>query len=358
MRQKVFFIVVALTCRAISGELQSQQEKSVSIPHQPVERKLLSFPDMSCSAPVWSPDGKHIAFFTLPTKKEDIAALDKGASPKVGVWVVGADGKEPKRVHQGLLPAWMPNSKEVVAISEDGGIVLVDVAHGYRTPIYRRKDADICFVGPSPDGRMIAFPQMDEPRDPNTLHVINVEGSGERKLADAGGTTTALSWSPDSRMIAYGIYDEKTFKSGLWIAPLSEKEKPFRVTDGEAADLWSPTRWWSPDSRRIAVYDLRAREMILVDVRTRERQVLLKGRPVCHDLSWSPDGKWIAFKPFTRDGVSLHVISADGKKTAQLTPTPTNRFSIISGYDWSPDSRRLIFVRDGDLFVTDVPKAD
>jgi dipeptidyl aminopeptidase/acylaminoacyl peptidase len=62
---------------------------------------------------------------------------------------------------------------------------------------------------------------------------------------------------------------------------------------------------------------------------------------------WSPDGRWVAFTRAADEDVSdagegrqIWLIRTDGGEARQLTAHPTG----VRAYDWTPDSRRLVFV--------------
>ena len=99
-------------------------------------------------APVWSPDGRRIAF------------LNKRDGGKE-IYVVSADGSGQRRLTRdarfSATPAW------------------------------------------SPDGRKIAF-EGGPRRHLSGVYVVNADGSGQRRLARNG---SAPAWSPDGRTIAF-----------------------------------------------------------------------------------------------------------------------------------------------------------
>jgi TolB protein len=65
------------------------------------------------------------------------------------------------------------------------------------------------------------------------------------------------------------------------------------------------------------------------------------------DGSWSPDGKWVAFRDSTRginEDDEIVIASADGTKRRNLTRNPANDW----GPDWSPDGKTIAFNSDRD----------
>jgi len=78
-------------------------------------RRLTSFDNGDACGPVWSHDGKKIAFYAF-------ALPNPNRNP--GVWVMEADGSNPKKLtDHGLDPSWSPDGRQIAfASNRDGGV--------------------------------------------------------------------------------------------------------------------------------------------------------------------------------------------------------------------------------------------
>ena len=126
------------------------------------------------SDPVWSPDGRMIAFVRLNTR--------------LGVYVVNADGSgvrnltpKPKGAAY-AAPAWSPDGRKIAFASERDGnseIYLMNADGSGQ----RRLTRDLAYDGDpawSPDGQKIAFVSNRDGR--YEVYVMNADGSGQRSL--------------------------------------------------------------------------------------------------------------------------------------------------------------------------------
>lgn len=171
------------------------------------------------SYPHWSPDGSWIAFqrsyrYGQPELQGD------GRIPEI--WVMRSDGSDPKKLANGLLPAWSPDGSQISFLKDDTD---VQTTPGCRYPVYRQCAVD--------------------------LYVMRPDGSDQRSLGV--GDVSWASWWPDGNRLALSRQDQTTGKSTIWsVRP--DGSGLMQITREEADSKWGdwdPTV--SPDGRRIVV---------------------------------------------------------------------------------------------------------
>jgi len=154
----------------------------------------------------------------------------------------------------------------------------------------------------SPDGKWIAFYRWElgpTNRGVNTtknmgIYLIPTEGGEMQLLAPVNkgrGVGTLLSWSPDSRQLAF--VSSKNGHSDIYIVSLETKQvRPF-TSDGKDNEFPS----WSSDGKKIA-FSSRRGIWFGDSSRTWVKPVdggkaVLMGKYARYPLIWSPDGKMI-----------------------------------------------------------------
>jgi hypothetical protein len=203
------------------------------------ETNLLIIPgkDPSCS-----PDGRHIAFvrdcqalplaqFTAAERRDQHRAMEDEE-----VWVMNADGTEPRRLARGARwPSWSPDAREVYyqCLTDDMlcAISIEDVA-AKPVPIFPCSAAS---PSVSPQGDRVAYVQDGALRITD-LATRSVVAEWAFPLPIWGGT-----WSADGREFAFGGTSRSVeIRAGLWIYELDKAEARHVLTGQIAAVSWSP----------------------------------------------------------------------------------------------------------------------
>ncbi len=132
-----------------------------------------------------------------------------------------------------------------VAVEARGDIWTLPAEHGTPRNLTRTSGVGERFPAWSPDGRWIAY--FSDRSGEYELHIVPSDGKGEQRQLTSGSHTFYRDpvWSPDSAHIAFL---EKT--GDIWLHTLDSKQ-----TRRIATDPWARDRnflSWSPDSRWIA----------------------------------------------------------------------------------------------------------
>jgi Tol biopolymer transport system component len=157
-----------------------------------------------------------------------------------------------------------------------------------------------------------------------------------------GDVASAAHWSPDMKMLTFEV-DPANGCAQVALLPATGGDPTLLpLTNGDVCE-GAPT--FSADGTRIIYegYNGKHRDQLFsmnLDGSGRRFVTACQGRGVTAPEA-SPDGKMLAFTCYSRDGSALFISSATGSQLRQLTP-----YSVQVGAheDWSPDSRRIMFI--------------
>jgi WD40 repeat protein len=252
------------------------------------------------SDPAWAPDGQTIAW-----------AHDPGQ-----IWLMRPDGREQRKLTDGLMPRWSPNGASLV-FWRDGSIYVIG-----RDGTGERQVTAGNFATWSPDGQRLAFVRG------NDVWTVNGDGSAEKRLTNDGLASDRPEWSPDGKQLAIGR------AGSLYLidaASGAERE----LTSGE-----SPR--WSPDGSSIVfVYNADVGRIGVIRADGSGLRTLVDDL-YTNDPAWSPDGKHIAYEQAGSDVIQAHVVNADGSNDR------TVRAEHGCAPAWSPDGKTIATGRDED----------
>src|SRR6201991_491830 len=247
------------------------------------------------SRPVWSPDGRSIAFSSNRDGMYEIYVMD-------------ADGSNAKRLTNNLAndvnPMWSPDGQRILFDTErdgNGEIYVMDADGGNQIRLTRNNAFDGTATW-SPDGNLIAFASNRDtgpPYNPYNLdiYVMNADGSNVRRIVDDPEYDVSPQWSPDGRKIVFVTGRNGNFDVYEMNADGTEQRN--LTADHDKSD----------------------------------------GAPV-----WSIDGQNIAFSRKIEGKDQLFIMDANGGNLKRVTHNSGNNVSA----GWSPDSSKLIFQSDQD----------
>lgn len=176
----------------------------------------------------------------------------------------------------------------------------------------------------SPDGKKIVFASdMDYIGQQYGLYIYDLEADLILTLeVQSGSHALSPSWSPE----------------GDWIAFTSDRDGDFEIYKIK------------PDSTSLTqLTNNNVQDGFHPSLLTNFGGLLATNAPIVRGLSWSPDGKKIAFASDANGNFDIFIINADGTGLTQVTTHTANDLDPF----WLPNGTEIAFVsdRDGNLKI-------
>lgn len=254
--------------------------------------------------PDWSPDGRWIAFVAEPDSAQDderagAVSPDAISRPADAERFDGhvithlnhrRDGSPDPIPHPSALPR-----RQLFVVPADGGeaVQLSDFGHSVGQAVW------------SADGRALYVTvnesEGEDVRANSRVNVFRVarDGSGAIPITDDEGTRSGLALSPDGRRLAFRLSADYGAPTDLMLLDLDDTGHPRaepRVLTGD----WPLTPGapvWMPDGRalRFTARVGGSAHLFELTVASGEIRQVTSGDRVLGSLSFSDDGRWIAY---------------------------------------------------------------
>lgn len=271
---------------------------------------VVSLPELPANAihPVWSPDGNTLAFESDLNGNWDIFTVHRDGS---GLRQI-TNGAENER-----FPSWHPHGTRLAYSSDEGGnwdVWSMESDGSNPTKLTSFHGLDIAPLW-SPDGEQIAFVSS---RTMDVLvWVMDKDGGNVVGMPNIRCGDWVSAWSPDGKSVA--AVSSMRGKSDIWLINTGERTIEQLTQKTETRRDFLPA--WSPDGKHLAFVSERngKRDIWLMDSDGKNERRLTRGALGPHEmkynvdrevfdglsflyLSWSPDGKDLAFTRVNRAG--------------------------------------------------------
>lgn len=290
-------------------------------------RLTMSEPGEGPGSPVWSPDGRELAFSALRGSRYNIYRRP----------VDGKGESELVYSHDGepiMVGDWSPDGRYLAfsssAIASEGRLYMIDLESDGEPVVVAEADHPMIMPRFSPDGRYLAYLSITETRVDHYVTPVQT-GRQETWRLSANGTSSFGFWDVDDPLF-YHIDNERRLMaisvdtSGDSFE-LGEERRivtlPDTVPANNVLDLFSMSRDGErllfslpprPQPQQIAVLDRKGREITRL------------GEPDFYDLpSFSPDGSRILAQRVAEGGVGggvLWTFDLASGKAAEVSEAP------------------------------------
>lgn len=292
------------------------------------EQKQLTYMGTSNHSPVWSPDGKSIAYVS-------------NAMGSSQIWLMNVKTQETQQLTNltggAWQPVWSPDGKKIAFLSETK------------------------FEGRNPEGLydIKIYSQLryrwwyDENRYDegwrSHIFIIDLATKEVRQLTDGDWFDDEISFSPDGKSIAFVSNRtddrENNIDTDIWIVSVDNGavEKVFENTGPDYSPIWSRSgRYLTWRSTFRYNYESDNYDIMIKDLKKNKTENLTEAYDHnIYDLQWHPSEKNILFLAGDQGNYNLYSISHSNKKIESIVEARHR----IRQWDISCDGKTVVLSR-------------
>jgi eukaryotic-like serine/threonine-protein kinase len=299
------------------------------------------------SRPLWSPDGRTIAFSRL----RDSGGAGLGTEAIFTVPVLG--GPE-RRVGAGFASDWSPDGSTFLALLAPPGqpseMVLVSAADGSSRPLTKTPPGSTTGRGRfSPDGRKVYFIEQTGPAESH-LNQIDLAGGAPKPVPISGlRSIDSFAWAGPDEWILFGRTAQSVIPRLYKVAVSGGSPRPLPFgTNGSGIDTSSATGTLvyghdqlSENIWRVGAWPGADRE---------PRKWIASDMPSLSPVV-APAGDRIAFASIRSGLWTIWASDAEGNGAAPAARFPAGATAMVGSPYWSPDGKQVAF----DAYIGNYP---
>jgi TolB protein len=240
------------------------------------------------------------------------------------IYIADYDGANQRRVTVNrllnIMPVWSPDGRGIAYTSYRKGYPDIVISMIYQGTMETPGDgtSNNWLPSYSPDGTRICFTSS---RDGNSeLYVMNRDGSSVRRLTNNRAIDTTPTWSPTGTQIAFT--SDRSGSPQIWVIGadgLNTRQLTYESYCDRAT--WSPAPFneVAYASRSGGGFDIK-----ILDLASGAIRQVTFGEGSNESPSYAPNGRHLAFTSTRGGRTQIYTIARDGKGLRQITRTGNN----------------------------------
>lgn len=275
-----------------------------------------------------SPDGQQLAFVTSEIVNGEPIGPRRTVSK---IFIMERMGRDRRQVllFQGTvsgMPVWSPDGKQLAYTANrdtQNDIYVVDIVSGTDRRLTTQGVTSKAVW--SPDSQQIQFVSLE--RD---VYRINADGKSPQKLAPEARDEDRGVWASNSQHIFTMVNSSRG--ADIYVADRSGGDKRLVTAQPIPNMIFFP--YWSPDGQQMAFLNSFTNEYDIYTMRedgSDLRRVVTDHHSIVEPIMWSPDSRQIAYTIDLsgRGSYSIMMVNVDGSGEQILTPDFANSFAPV-----------------------------